>query len=292
MTQADNPRYERSIDHAAPLKRECAWAVYKRIDVPKKGTPKQTIPINVFYDPLTKRKLKESELPEGWWCSYDEAVEALSSSKGRYDGGYDGVAFLLTHEDPYHLTIIKDGGWILRKDIYDAYDEDVLRWVEGILEEQGTYAFHPPFGSHLYLIGKARRPEGRYKKWEEWECESYDGGWDDTQKRFTPKFVPFSKDSVVVHVRGYDIPIADVQRWVEDHVPERSWGKEVRASRDKFLRRSGESTLLKTAKIKPGPTPPKNAAPVIDNMRCAMRRQSFRLCIAGKRSSFNNCMSR
>lgn len=80
MTQGDNPQHGRSIDHAAPLKRECAWAVYKRIYV------SQTIPIYVYDDPLTKRKIKESQLPEDWWRSYEMAVQALSASKRRYDG--------------------------------------------------------------------------------------------------------------------------------------------------------------------------------------------------------------
>lgn len=277
MTLADEHHGRNLRDHAAPLKRDCSWALFRRTELTEKDDPKQKIPVMLYYDPLTRGRLKESKLPEGWRRSYEEAMEALESSWGHYHG----IAFLLTHEDPYHLTVVKGGGWALQdKDYNDPgwamYHREMHDRVVEFLEEQSTYAFHAPFGSDIYLIGRAKRPENRYKKCG-WmlKFESYDGGWDKTQKKFTPKFVPFSEKVV----NGYDVPITDVQDWVEDWVEDcipRKGRVDKGNVRDEVI---GELSVeipnksfvppKKVARVKPMPVPPANAMPIVGNMRCA-----------------------
>jgi primase-polymerase (primpol)-like protein len=268
-------------DHTIEIKENLSWALFSRIEMDKKGEPVKKIPVTLYYDPLTQSRIKVSKLPEDWQCSYEDALKVLSVSGGYYDG----IAFLLTEKDPYHLTIVKSGAWGLEHKSYkdedwERYHEEVRYTVGKILKEQNTYAFSAPFGSDIYLIGKAMRPEGRYKicKWERYE--SYDGGWDDKQKKFTPKFVPFSE----VTVSDYDIPINDVQWWVDEFLPERdkllpeTIGREgTEDSSDcwdldmwkKWASESRRSGPQKTALIKSVSTPPKNTDPVISNIRCA-----------------------
>lgn len=282
MTLADNYHTQNLTDHAAPLKKDLSWGLFRRIERDKKDSPGEKIPITLYYDPMTGKRLKESELSEDWHCNYEDAVKALEDSRGYCDG----IAFLLTHKDPYHLTIVKGGRWAMEDKDYNSYEwamyhREMCDGVVEILRAQSTYTFHAPFGSDIYLIGKATRSGNRYKKnmGGRPEYESYDGGWDNTKRRYIPKFVPFSEEVV----DDYDVPIADILTWVENNVFEkgRTYGDEDPWS-DLFDDLDGldESLTLgapnkylwppkKVARIQPASIPSENAMPVIANMRCA-----------------------
>lgn len=288
------------IDYAASLKKDCSWGLFRRIEIDNKDAPEAKIPITLYYDPLTGARIKEGELTGDWRRTYADAVEAL-----KYPGGfYHGVAFLLTHNDPYHLTVVKGGGWAMEDKNYsdEGWAMNHMQTQEGteeILEGQNTYAFHAPFGSDIYLIGKAKRSGNLRKKKMGWmpNYESYDGGWDTTQRKFTPKFVPFSEKAL----GGYDVPIADVQAWVEDNVFEKgshhrnedlqgsifddldalttAGPKGLLDELDELFGGSDGSPAFnasdelhlppkKVARIKPVPVPPENIMPVVADMRC------------------------
>lgn len=244
------PRYEDpEYDHAAELKTRLSWAVYATTTVKPEG--KRSFHVKRYYDPRTGAKIKESALPDGWSCSYDEAVEAAESL------GYDGVAFLLTHEDPYHVTVVKGGKWIHERWPRHIGEQMETEALEEVLEEQNTLILLSPSGSDVYAVGMTERPRGRLKKFGYCSIgmESYDGGWDDNQKRFTPKFVPFSELTLV----GFDRPIRDVQEWVDDYVPERKHRKKAQ---------SPIYTIdSKQARIKPVADLPSNVRPVISGMK-------------------------
>ena len=68
-----------SPDHAAELKTSLSWAVYETCTMKSEG--KRDFPVRRYYDPKTGARLKESTLPDGWSCSYGEAVEAAKRSE-------------------------------------------------------------------------------------------------------------------------------------------------------------------------------------------------------------------
>ena len=48
--QADNSI---DLDHAACLKTDCSWGLFRRIEIDNKGVPGAKIPVTLYYDPLT-----------------------------------------------------------------------------------------------------------------------------------------------------------------------------------------------------------------------------------------------
>lgn len=200
----------------------------------------------VFFNPITGWRLKPSaDLPEVWTCSYEEAlgsVEELSC---------DGVAFLLTHHDPYHVTVLKSGEWLYRRSPSNYIQEKECEVIESVLDEHNTLALTSPTNRDLFLVGRAVRPSGRLKKCGFGE-ESYDGGWDDNQRKYTPKFIPFSD----CPLDGYDRAITDVQELV-DGLPERK-------SRSKSRAPAG---VVKKARVAPVADVPSNIDPIISMMK-------------------------
>ena len=129
-------------------------------------------------------------------CSYEEAIKVQQKE------GYGFIGFLLTHEDPYHVTDI------------DPEAEGDPR-VLSIVKEQGSYAETSLSGDGVHIIGKAMKPEGQYKKFlmDGLKVESYDGGYADRGK-LKPRFIVFTGRPL----EGYDKPIENVQRWVDEKV--------------------------------------------------------------------------
>lgn len=192
-------RSESNIDHCSELKSIHRWAVgNKEWDNRSKSWKKPP------RDPGTGRKLS-TDKPEEWACSYEEAIKVQEKE------GYHFVGFLLTHQDPHHVTDI-DG-------IKGNHST-----LNNILEEQGTYAETSLSGNGVHVIGKGKKPKGQYKKFmiDGLKVESYDGGYDDRGNP-KPRFIVFTGRPL----KGYDRPIKDIQSWVDENVPMKSRKKKA-----------------------------------------------------------------
>jgi hypothetical protein len=188
-----------NIDHTLPLKMILSWAVYDNARVrTEKGWEWKKIP----KDPRTGENLNTNE-PEMWTCSYGEAVAAFE------EGYCDGIGFLLTRADDFHVT-----------DIDDAWDHEKGNWKPEalkILKEQDTYAEESQSGEGIHAIGRGNKPNGHRKKFvlHGQSVESYDGSWHSNRKEECPRFITFTERALP----GYDRPIRGVQYWVNENVP-------------------------------------------------------------------------
>jgi hypothetical protein len=135
-------------------------------------------------DPRTGRNLSTNK-PDEWVCSYEEAVRV------KEEKGYDFVGFLLTEDDPYHVTDLD--GVIGREGAVDPR-------AQKLIEEQATYVELSLSGAGVHTIGSATKPENHKKKFklDGLGIESYD----------RLRFVVFTGHAL------NDEGINDVQRWV------------------------------------------------------------------------------
>ena len=161
--------------------------------------------------------------------------------------------------------------------------------TEEILEGQNTYVFHAPFGSDIYLIGKAKRSGNLRKKKMGWmpNYESYGGGWDKTKREIHPQFVPFSEKHWAATTSPKPTSKPGSKTTCSRRAARRAAviaTKTFRAassmtSLSSSVRRMGRPLLTlrtgftccrkKVARVKPVPVPPDNAMPVVANMTCA-----------------------
>jgi len=51
------------MEHTTELKEKLSWALFRRIEIDKNGNPGQKVPVTLYYDPLTRRRITESKLP-------------------------------------------------------------------------------------------------------------------------------------------------------------------------------------------------------------------------------------
>jgi len=79
------------------------------------------------------------------WASYDLAVNAHRS------GGYDGIGFILSEQDPYTFIDLDD----------TKGDQLALDRQLKIYQEFDSYAERSPSGSGLHIIVKGQVPSGR-----------------------------------------------------------------------------------------------------------------------------------
>ena len=79
------------------------------------------------------------------WCSFDEAFNATGF------GGYDGIGFVLTREDPYVFIDLDDT---------NGNSEDLARQIK-LHEQLDSYSEISPSGKGLHIIVKGKIPNGR-----------------------------------------------------------------------------------------------------------------------------------
>ena len=139
-------------------------------------------------DPRTGRNLSTNK-PHEWVCPYEEAVRV------KEEKGYDFVGFLLTEDDPYHVTDLDDV--INRKGAIDSR-------AKKIVEEQSTYTEFSLSGTGVHTIGIATKSKDHKKKFklDGLDVESYD----------RLRFVVFTGNAL------NDEGINDVQGWVDTSV--------------------------------------------------------------------------
>jgi hypothetical protein len=132
----------------AELKFLPQWVVWKLED---HGGPK---PTKVPYSP--KWGTKASVSNRASWATYDDAIAALN------EGGYSGLGFVLTYDDPYTFV-----------DLDDAHgDEDIFARQQKVFSELASYAERSPSGTGLHIICKGRvGPPGRKRA----QIEVYSG---------------------------------------------------------------------------------------------------------------------
>lgn len=79
------------------------------------------------------------------WCSFDEAFNATGF------GGYDGIGFVLTREDPYVFIDLDDT---------NGNSEDLARQIK-LHDQLDSYSEISPSGKGLHIIVKGKVPNGR-----------------------------------------------------------------------------------------------------------------------------------
>ena len=167
----------------ADLRSTVRWAVGNKVwDASSQKWKKPPL------DPRTGRNLSINK-PHEWVCSYEEAVRV------REEKGYDFVGFLLTEDDPYHVTDLDDV--INRKGAIDSR-------AKKIVEEQSTYTEFSLSGTGIHTIGIATKSKDHKKKFklDGLNVESYD----------RLRFVVFTGNAL------NDEGINDVQGWVDTSV--------------------------------------------------------------------------
>ena len=185
MNQVDKPLTSTPTDNLVPMKAIDRWAVGEQ-----EWDPKAEKYVKRAYCPKTGELLKSNE-PEKWTCPYEEALRV------KEENGLEYLVFLLTEDDPYHCTDL---------DRIGSVDDP---GVQQIIREQDTYAELSLNGKGLHLYGIATKPENQRKKdfpVNGVETESYD------RMRYV----------VVTGKVIHDVPIRDVQGWVEENVPMKS----------------------------------------------------------------------
>ncbi len=167
----------------ADLRSTVRWAVGNKVwDATSQKWKKPPL------DPRTGRTLSTNK-PHEWVCPYEEAVRV------REEKGYDFVGFLLTEDDPYHVTDLDDV--INRKGAIDAR-------AKKIVEEQSTYTEFSLSATGVHTIGIATKSKDHKKKFklDGLDVESYD----------RLRFVVFTGNAL------NDEGINDVQGWVDTSV--------------------------------------------------------------------------
>lgn len=103
-------------------------------------------PTKLPYSPRTKTPASVTN--SFTWASYDEAIAAFG------EGGFDGIGFVLTDDDPYAFIDLDDtkgdaAAWQKQRQIFDAFD---------------SYSERSPSGNGLHIIVKASIPKGRRRE--------------------------------------------------------------------------------------------------------------------------------
>lgn len=99
-------------------------------------------PTKIPYQP-NGRKANVTNVED--WCSFDEAFNATNF------GGYDGIGFVLTREDPYVFIDLDDT---------KGNSDDLARQIK-LHEQLDSYSEISPSGKGLHIIVKGKVPNGR-----------------------------------------------------------------------------------------------------------------------------------
>lgn len=113
------------------------WIVWKYEDA---GGIK---PTKVPYSPIFNGKASVQNAAS--WGSYDEALAAFDR------GGYDGLGFILTADDPFTFIDFDD----------TEGDEELFGWHKSIHDTMNSYSEWSPSGRGLHCIVKGRVARGR-----------------------------------------------------------------------------------------------------------------------------------
>lgn len=136
MSDLIEPRLDRVPDELASVKQ---WVVWKAVKMTKRdGTVKTT---KVPYDPKTDKKASSQRRSN--WGSFDQASEALLM------GGYDGVGFVFTADDPF-----------VGIDLDNCFNEDgsLRADAETAVNTVKSFTEISPSGTGLHIICKGRLP--------------------------------------------------------------------------------------------------------------------------------------
>lgn len=182
MKLAEKLQTSTNTDTLSEFKSSVRWAVGCPEWDPKAGKF-----VKKAYCPRTGRILKSND-PEMWTCSYGEALRV------KEEWGLDYVCFLLTEDDPYHLTDQDDIGSINNPG------------VQKTIREQDTYAELSLNGEGVHLYGIATKPDNQRKK-------DFQVNGVDTESYDRTRLVVFT--GKVIH----DAPIRNVQEWLEKNIP-------------------------------------------------------------------------
>ncbi len=123
------------------LRERAQWVVWRAVERSRRLT-------KVPYDPKTKRNARVDD--PRTWASFAHALCVFRS------GGFDGVGFVLTAEDPY-------AGLDLDNAL--AADGTVKGWAQKILAlfPSGGFVEISPSGRGIHVIGRGKKPGGRCK---------------------------------------------------------------------------------------------------------------------------------
>ena len=95
------------------------------------------------------------------WRTFEEAVQALQASPGRYDG----IGFVFSSGDPF-------AGIDLDK-CRDPETGELEEWAEKIVEDFGGYAEASQSGTGVHIIVKGKAPNKKRGKVEAYSSERY-----------------------------------------------------------------------------------------------------------------------
>jgi putative DNA primase/helicase len=126
----------------AELRERRQWLVWKLLQ--RKQDKK---PTKVPHNPLTGRSASSTD--PATWGTLEQAVERLSQ------GGYDGLGFVFTDEDPYtgiDLDRALDNAGALEP------------WARPIVERFASYTERSPSGTGLHIIIRGTVPDGQGHK--------------------------------------------------------------------------------------------------------------------------------
>ncbi len=104
---------------------------------------------------------KASSTDSGTWRTFEEAVQALKASPGRYSG----VGFVFTSGDPY-------AGIDLDK-CRDPETGELEEWAAKVVEDLGGYAEASPSGTGVHVIIRGKAPNKKRGQVEAYSSERY-----------------------------------------------------------------------------------------------------------------------
>ena len=137
------------------LRAVAQWVVWRlEIRVDALGKPK---PTKVPYDSASGRKASVTDATQ--WAAFDLAHKAWS------EGGFDGVGFVFTVDDPF-------AGIDLDK-CRDVESGEIEPWAHAIIGRLDSYTELSPSGTGVHVIVRGRLPVGRRRKDR---VEMYDRG--------------------------------------------------------------------------------------------------------------------
>jgi putative DNA primase/helicase len=142
-----------SVGHATGISEEILedlegrrqWVVWQEEEIPGRDKPTK-----VLYSPrkaLEGKRVKADSTDPATWADYQDAMRAHTV------GGYDGVGFVFSPEDPFAGVDLDD--------CRDPETGELDAWAEEIVAELDSYTEISPSGKGVHIIVRGKLPPGR-----------------------------------------------------------------------------------------------------------------------------------